>query len=296
MKHYSLTYFLSQSFKGLWRNGVMSFASITVLMSCLVVLGGFALIVVNIDVNLEKLGLLNEIGVFVDLDATDEEIAEIKSQIEELDNIESVTHITKEQGLEDLKNEDPEYAYLYEDINDTNNPLSDMFIIKYLDTSKVSSLDYQLRQIEGVRKVNNRQDIAMMMDNVKNGILLIFVWFLAILFVVSVFVIINTVKLAVFARRNEISIMRYVGATSSFITLPFVFEGAIIGIISGSLAYLIEWYVYGYIEDMMLSDLPIISFLKFADVSSYVFLGFVGIGIVTGIIGSCISLSRYCKQ
>ena len=87
MKHYSLTYFLSQSFKGLWRNGVMSFASITVLMSCLVVLGGFALIVVNIDVNLEKLGLLNEIGVFVDLDATDEEIAEIKSQIEELLNI-----------------------------------------------------------------------------------------------------------------------------------------------------------------------------------------------------------------
>lgn len=296
MKHYSPLYFLGQSIKGLWRNGVMSFASITVLMSCLVVLGGFALIVVNIDINLEKLGLLNEIAVFVELDATDEDVDRIKSEIESLDNIESVEHVTKEEGLEDLKNEDPEYAYLYEDIDEDNNPLTDMFIIKYSDTSKVSSLDYQLRQIEGIRKVNNRQDIAVMMDNMKSGILLIFVWFLAILFVVSVFVIINTVKLAVFARRNEISIMRYVGATSSFITLPFVFEGAIIGVISGSLAYFIEWYVYKYIEDMMLSDLPIITFLKFSDAALYVFLGFIGIGVVTGVIGSCISLSRYCKQ
>lgn len=295
-RQYSIWYFLAQSFKGLWRNGVMSVASIAVLMSCLVVIGGFALLVLNINVNLEHFGLLNEIVVFVNQDATEEEIVAVEGKIRALDNVDTVTRTTKAQALEEMKSESSDYAGIYDDISEENNPLSDSFTVTYLDADKVANLDYQLTQIEGIRKVNNRLDLAVSLNNFKHGVMLVFGWFLVILFVVSVFVIINTIKLAVFSRRHEISVMRYVGATNWFIVLPFIFEGMIIGLFSGAFAYLIEWYVYRYIERVVIGDLSMITLVGFSEINMYLLVGFLIVGVVTGIIGSCISLSKYLKS
>ena len=124
MKRYRLSYFIIQSIKGLWRNGIMSVASITVLTSCLVVIGSFALLILNIDVNLEKLGLLNEIVVFVDESKNDEEVSIIGEQIRALDNIASVEFISKEQALEEEREKYKEYTGLYELVeNDLNEPV-----------------------------------------------------------------------------------------------------------------------------------------------------------------------------
>lgn len=292
MKRYNIFYFIGQAFSGLWRNGVMSFASIAVLMSCLVVIGGFALIVQNIDLNLEQFGNLNEIVVFCDSDATEEEIVEIGEQIGKLDNIESIRRITKEEGLAEMKADSDVYA----SVSDEQNPLPDSYEITYIDTERVGELDYQLHQIDGIIKVNNRLDLATSIESVKSGVMLVFVWFLAILSVVSVFIIINTIKLSVFARRHEISIMRYVGATGWFITLPFIFEGIIIGIFSSVTAYFAEWYIYTYIETMFMTDLQMISILAFSDIKNTVLIGFMALGIVAGIIGSSISLNKYLKS
>ena len=231
-RRYSLFYFIGQGFQGIFRNGVMSFASVAVLMSCLLVLGAFTLLVQNINVNLEQVGLLNEIVVFVDRDADEEKIRQVEAEIRSLDNVASVTRTTKAEALEIMKAQSPEYAHLYEDIDESNNPLTDKFTIVYEDNERVVTLAYLLGQIDGVRKVNNSLELAATISNLKNGVLLVFTWFLVILFVVSLFVIINTVKLSVFSRRNEISIMRYVGATGWFITLPFLIEGIIIGLVS----------------------------------------------------------------
>ena len=131
----------------------------------------------------------------------------------------------------------------------------------------------------------------------KSGVMVIFVWFLVVLGVVSVFIIINTIKLSVFSRRNEISIMRYVGATGTFISLPFIIEGIIIGLVSSVIGYFIEMYVYSYVTKMVDSEIgQIISVYPFDDIKLYVLFGFLGVGIVTGIIGSVISLGRYLKQ
>ena len=126
--------------------------------------------------------------------------------------------------------------------------------------------------------------------------MLVFMWFLAILGVVSIFIIINTIKLSVFSRRNEISIMQYVGATGWFISLPYIIEGAVIGIVSSVAAYFIEWYIYSYIERLVMTDLQMITFLPFEQIRGFVFWGFVGLGILTGVVGSMISLGRYLKQ
>ena len=292
MKRYNIFYFIGQAFAGLWRNGVMSFASVAVLMSCLVVIGGFALIVKNIDVNLEQFGNLNEIVVFCDTEATEEEIVAVGEQLGKLDNIASIRRITKAEGLAQMK---AEYD-VYDDVTEENNPLPDSYEITYVDTEKVGELDYQLHQIEGIVKVNNRLDLATGIESVKSGVMLVFVWFLAILSVVSVFIIINTIKLSVFARRHEISVMRYVGATGWFITLPFIFEGIIIGVFSSVVAYFAEWYIYSYIETMVLTDLQMISILTFDEIRNTVLLGFMGLGVVAGVIGSSISLSKYLKS
>ncbi|MBO7404671.1 MAG: permease-like cell division protein FtsX [Clostridia bacterium] len=292
MRRYNPFYFIGQAFEGLWRNGVMSFASIAVLTSLLVVIGGFTLLVTNIDVNLNEFGLINQIVVFCDPNATDEQIADIGEAIGKLDNIESVEHVTKEQGLEQMK---AEYD-IYDDVSEENNPLPDSFVITYLENEKVPNLDYQLNQIEGIAKVNNRLDLATKIEGFKRGVMLVFVWFLVILGVVSIFIIINTIKLSVFSRRNEISIMQYVGATGWFISLPYLIEGAIIGIVSSVAAYFIEWYIYSYIEEMVITDLQMISILQFSDIRAYVFWGFLGLGIITGVVGSIISLARYLRQ
>ena len=294
MKRYRFSYFLGQSFKGLWRNGIMTVASITVLMSCLVVMGSFALLILNIDVNLEQLGLLNEIVVFVDETKTDDEVSAIGEQIRALDNIDDVIFISNEQALEEEKVKYAEYSDLYE-LVEGDNPLRDSFVIKYSDNSKAATTAYQLGQIDGIAKVNHRQDLAATIERIKSGISLVLVWFMAILFVVSIFVIINTIKLAVHARRAEITIMRYVGATDWFVILPCVLEGIIIGIISSGLAYLIEWYMYSYVVTMVGDNFNMIKILSFNEIGLSVGVAFLGIGIITGIIGSTISTRRYLR-
>ena len=292
MKRYNIFYFIGQALSGLWRNGVMSFASIAVLMSCLVVIGGFSLLVVTINVNLEEFGVIKEIVVFCDRDATEEEIIDIGNKISKLDNIEKVERVTKAEGLAYMK----EKYDVYSDVSEDNNPLPDRYDITYVDNDKVAELDYQLRQIDGITKVNNRFELAATLERIKSGVMLVFVWFLIILTVVSIFIIINTIKLSVFSRRNEISIMRYVGATGWFISLPFIFEGIIIGLFASVCAYFIEWYIYSYIESMIAADLQMITIMQFSEIGSYVLWGFIGVGIATGIIGSVISLNKYLKQ
>lgn len=294
MKRYNIFYFIGQAISSMWRNGVMTFASIAVLMSLLVVIGGFTMLVVNIDANLDKIGDMNQIVVFCDRDATEEEIVEIGNAINKLDNVDTVERITKAQGLKQLKEQDPN---LYNDVTDENNPLSDSFVITYFNNDKVADLDYLLWNIPGIIRVNNRLELATTIENLKSGVMLIFVWFLAILAVVSLFIIINTIKISVFSRRNEISIMRYVGATGWFISLPFIFEGIFIGLFASVIGYFIEWYVYSYVENMVASDyLQMITIIQFNDIKDIVLIGFIGIGVVTGIIGSSITLGKYLKQ
>ena len=298
MRRYSITYFIGQSIKGLWRNGVMSLASITVLMSCLTVMGSFSLLVLNINHNLSILGVLNEIVVFVKEDTDDLEIANIESQIKSLEYVGSVEYTSSEEALEAERERHKEYPGLFDLIDergDQDKVLPHTFIITYTDNSKVPTLQYDLERIEGIYKVHCRADLARTIENAKNGIIVIFVWFLIILFVVSIFVIINTIKLAVYSRRQEINIMRYVGATNWFIVLPFIFEGILIGVVSSGIAYLIVWYAYRYICNIVIVDFQMLQMIMFDDIRLIFGISFLLIGVLTGVIGSCISLNKHLK-
>lgn len=297
-RRYSTRFFLEQAFLGLTRNGVMSVASIAVLMSCLIVLGSFSLLILNINVNLDKIAGLNEIMVYCDYELTEEQIVQVHKDIEALDNVAEVTRITKAEALQTMIDESGDYAELYSDITPENNPLCDSFEVTYtnLDGNSVYNLESELNNIEGVRKINTVYKVAKTIDSIKNGIMLIFAWFLAILFVVSVFVIINTIKLAVYSRKTEITVMRYVGATNGFITLPFLFEGVIIGVAASALAFAIQSYIYIYIVKMAATDMQMITVLSYKEICPILVVGFLIIGILTGIIGSVASLNKYLKS
>lgn len=294
MRRYSVMYFISQSLKGLWRNGVMTLASVTVLMSCLVVMGSFALLVANLNTNLDSLGTMNEIVAFIDLEKTEEEIVAIREQIATYDNIKEMRYVSKEDALAEEKAKyEEEYPDFFEGITGDIYPAS--VVITYEDNDKVETLKYDLENTEGIYKVNCRSDVAETIETMKSGIIWIFIWFLAVLFVVSLFVIINTIKLAVYGRRQEISVMRYVGATNWFIMTPFVLEGIFIGLFSSGIAFGIEYYIYKTIQNMVVSDYGMFTIIPFADVQNWLLLIFVGIGVLTGVIGSSISLHKNLK-
>jgi len=298
MRRYSVTYFIGQSIKGLWRNGVMSLASITVLMSCLIVMGSFSLLVVTINHNLNLVGVLNEITAFVDVEKNDLEISSIETQIRALDNVNTIEYLSSAEVMEKERSHYesyPDLLQLIDDRGDRDKVFSPTFIITYIENSKVSNLQYNLERIDGIKKVNCNTDLAQTLESAKNGIIMIFAWFLIILFVVSVFVIINTIKLAVYSRRQEINIMRYVGATNWFIVLPFIFEGVLIGIVSSGIAFLVVGYAYSYIQKIIIVDFQMIQMILFNDIRLYIGLSFLLIGVLTGIIGSCISLNKYLK-
>ena len=293
-KSYSPFYFIGQAFNGIFRNFSVTLGAIVVLVCCLLLIGSFYALIANINENLDDLTLMNKIVIFLEYDATDEDCERIEKEIKglrELGNL-KVTFVSKEQGLEDMKAEDPDNAHLYDSIPAEDNPLADSFIIEYDDSSKVQRIEYNLRQIDGVRKVNSHSDVAIKVNTFKNGITVVFMFFFIVLFAVGVFVIINTVNMTVFSRRDEIYVMRFVGASRWFIALPFVLEGIIMGAFAAGVSYFAMKGLAAYVIDSVVAGLELVTVLPFESYSDIVLYGFLAIGIISGIIGSTISIRR----
>ena len=289
-------YFIGQAFRGMWRNKRYSIATMLVLIGCLVILGSSYLIYENVDYNMEKLGFANEIIVFLASDTEQETVDAIGERIKALDNVDSenVVYISKAQALEEEADKYTAYGDLY-DILEGDNPFRDSFEIPYLNNEGVSTLVYQLNQIEEIEKINNRLDLASNIENLKNGILFVILVFMIILLVVCIFVIVNTIGLTVMARSDEIIIMRYIGATGTFIALPFIVEGIIIGVVSSIAAFFVQSFAYNYLINSMGGGMSILSVCPFSEVRIEIFVIFLVTGLFCGIVGSLLSMEKYLK-
>lgn len=292
MRSYSITYFIAEALKGLWRNGVMSLASIAVLVSCLIVLGAFSSLVANINYNLNEIGAVNQIVAFIDPDTSDEDILALRDSIAAMDNVSAVRYISREEAYQSEKEKYSEYPELFAKL-EGDNPYTASLVITFADIDRLVNLEQALGEEESIYKVSKRTDIAATIESFKQTVILIATWFMILLLVVSVFVIINTIKLAVFSRRQEISIMRYIGATSGFIMVPFIIEGVIIGLLSGGAAYGIIRAAYAYAARSVSEQLSFLSVMPFDSIGWYLLGAFLGIGLLCGVIGSLISMRRY---
>lgn len=297
MSRYSGGFFIKQSINGLLKNSVMSIASIIVLTSGLVIMGTFTLLMMIINENMDSVVALNKITVFFNFDATDEEIKAVSEQIYDLENVKRAEYISKEQALQDYKEQyAKDYSELFEDlINDENNPLRASIQLEYDNVDKVDTLLYQLGQIDGIAKIRDERDIASLLANIKRIITLIIIWFFIIELSISIIIIVNTIKLSVHARKSEVWLMRYIGATNSFIRAPFIIEGIIIGLVSATLALILQWYIYNYIIFKLVSEIEMFKLLNYSSMLPFLLIIFYGFGIISGVFSSLISVKKYLK-
>lgn len=290
---------LSRSFKSFLRNGFMSFASVLILTSCLFITGSVGLLTYNLYVNLESLTELNEIVCEVKLDVDDDTAAGLKEQIEALDNVKEVVFVTKEEAMEQMRQRyasHPEVLAFYEETGE--NPLPFVYKVTYESTDEVLTLKSNLGKIDEFESITDRLEITKTIENMKNSITLIFIGLLIILVFTSIVIIMNAIRMAISSRSKEITVMRYVGATSFFISAPFVLESMIIGLISTAVAYAIQYGLYSYLYNAVNKDMGISEFIRiapFSDVWLYTLLAFIAISFITCFSGSKISLAKHIK-
>ncbi len=296
---YSPFYFLGQTFKNMFRSKGMSLASVLVLMACLLVTGTFYTVNENLNYNLESLGQLNRILAYINEDCPDEEIRAIKELVEEFDNVKSVRLISKEEALQDeMERLGEEYEEIFHLLmEEGDNPYRASLEIEYDQPEGVQELEELVASIEGIDSVQSRVDTAEKVADVKSAISKIFIALMALLFAVSFFIIVTTVKLSMRERSKEIAVMRYVGASGIFLAVPFLLEGLFIGGVAAGLALFIHQYIYTMIVSGAAKDfLGIVSLLPPGTLTSELAAGFFIAALLTGLVGSIISLVRHISD
>ena len=281
-------------FRSITTHGFMSFASVTIIMACLIIMGSVSLLSLNIDALIKDLESQNEIVVFVDEAITDEDSARaIGKNIEALENISSVQFVSREDAMENFMSRYD--SSLMEGIDST--VFRHRFVVKLVDIALMSETKMDLESLKGVAKVNAHLDYAQSFVTIRNVVTAVSLVLIVILVFVSFFIMSNTIKLATFGRREEIAIMKMVGATNGFIRLPFVIEGLVLGILGGGLAFLAEWGLYNVVTEKLVSSITgsLIEVVSFRSVAWEVFVIFMAVGILVGAFGGVNAIRNYLK-
>ena len=292
MRAHDVRYLMRDGFRNTWHNRFMALASIGVLVCCLLLTSFSYLVFVNIDALFRNAYEQNVVAVYLRTDLDDAAVDKVGEQLKTTDNVAKVDFISKEEYLERFNEEMGEAAFegLVED-----NPLQDTYIVSLKD---LEIFDVTLKAIEGIQGVEDISydgDIANTLTRVRSIVLGIGGAIIIVLLAVSLFIISNTIKLTVYSRRLEIYIMKSVGATDGFVRFPFVVEGVILGFVAGMLGYALLWLLYGQLVRNFATGI-LWSLVPFADVWGRLLIGFMGGGMLVGVSGSVISMSRYLKQ
>ena len=290
----NLWYHVKEGVRSIFTHGLMSFASVCMIVACLLIMGSFSLVAVNINGMLGQLEDENEFLAYVDDSLDSDQAQSLQAKLAEIPNVSSATYISKEEALEEFKAEQG-YSDLFSDI--PADTLRDRYSIHVENIELMSDTVAAVEGVEGIAEVRAAMEIAegfVMLRNVASAIAIILV---AMLVLISVFIIANTIKLATFTRREEIAIMKMCGATNWFIRWPFLVEGIILGICGGLVAYVAQWGVYGLIGKAMVESgiLDIITMIPFQNLNAMLLTVFLLVGFVIGGGGSALAIRKFLK-
>ena len=246
----SIKYLVGEGARNIRANRQMSIASIGVLVACMLLIGAAVLFSLNADAVMGYIESQNDVVVFVKDKASDKEAEGLGDTLMEVDNVASVRYISKKEALEGQMEKLGNSSYLMDALME-DNPLPATYYVKVKDLELLSATVEEIQDLDLVLDVNSPTDMAATLVGIKKAVNLGGLAIVAILGAVSILIVSNTIKLTVFNRRREISIMKYVGATDSFIRLPFLVEGVIIGLCSALLAFGLLWVGYYYLLDWM---------------------------------------------
>ena len=289
---HNFKYFFREGAGNMLSHGFMSFAAVGVTVACLLIMGTFSLVAYNANINLQDLQKENAVVAFVDESLTDDEATALQSRLAAIPGVADCTFVSRQEARDEYVaqyNEDDLYSDLDPSI------FRHRYVMHLTDLNRMGQVVQSLESVEGIAKVRADQDISNGFITVRNIAGVISIALIAILLIISVFIISNTIRLTVFARRKEIAIMKYVGATNWFIRWPFLLEGLLLGFIGGVLADLALCQFYGFVVTAVhqsLAFLPMVSVYPFMYRTAAILLV---ISMIIGALGSTISLKRYMK-
>ena len=294
MAKHDIGYFAHEGLSNMFSHGFMSFAAVGITVACLLIMGTFTLVAVNANELLRDLEQENEILAYVDDSCTEAESKALQKKLETVPNVASATYISKEQAMEDFVAQYPD-----EDMFQDLDPeiLRDRYAIKITDLEQIRQTKETVEGIPGIARVNAYEEIAGGFITVRNVATVICVALIAILFVVSVFIISNTIKLTTFDRRDEIAIMRMVGATNGFIRWPFVYEGFMMGLLGAVIAFFSQWGLYEAVTRGVDNNdtLQLIHVIPFQELWVPVAVVFAIAGILIGVGGSLSAIRKFLQ-
>lgn len=296
MKGTSLKYLTHEGFRNVWVNRLMSLASVTVLMACLIIMGAGIMIYFNINNVVDKVQSQNVVMVYVADDASEDETTQIGTSLEGISNVESCEFVPKEVAFQEQIQSMGGDAALFEGFDEI--PLPDAYKVTVKDLSQFENTVSQIKQINKVDSVRENSDLASKLLSLRHAVSIVSVGLVIMLFLVALFIISNTIRITMFSRKLEISIMKAVGATNWFIRWPFMIEGMILGTISGIVSLGVLWGLYAVAEKVFAQTLSLIGF-SLVPFSAYwwqILLVFVAIGLFTGGFGSLVSMAKYLKE
>lgn len=300
MRASSFRYLVKSGVKNLWNNRMMTIASVGTLIACLLIVGFAVLFSINVDSIVEYMGQQNEIVVFMELDTPEEYMSVMKDDLAEMDGLGTITYISRQQAFEGYKAKLGDKADILDGMED-DHYLPASFRAKILDPEKVDILMTSIRRMDYVNEVQAPTDLAKTLVSVRRMVNTLGGAVIAALVAVSLVIITNTIRASVFNRRKEINIMKYVGATNSFIRIPFLVEGVLLGVIAAVIAYLAIWGGYTVFLNAMSTEssswLSSITqhVMPFRQVSGKLMLWFLVAGILTGGLGSTFSMRGHLK-
>jgi cell division transport system permease protein len=273
----------------------MSLASITVLLACLVIIGTGAMLFFNINELLNVVESQNVVMVYIKDEASEIETSTVGLNIKSIENVEECEYISKEDAYKAQLDSMGEDAALLEGLE---NPLPNAYKVTVKDLSQFDDTVAQISKLDFIETIRENSDLSEKLIAIRQAVTYIGAALVALLFIVSVFIIANTVRITMYNRRLEISIMKAVGATNGFIRWPFVVEGVTLGIISGLVSFAIVFAVYQAIVYFFKDVISIIGTkpVEFFDYGWYILAVFIGVGIFTGGFGSAVSMGRYLKE
>ncbi len=297
MKLRNIPYHLKEGFVSIWRNGVMTTASVLILVCCMLVLGTFYAVADNLSSFIEEqIDEMRTINGYVSSEIADEEIEKIEAELKAMldsGKLTSYNRITKEQAKENWALENPSLAPILGKFDQNNNPLPETFEIRFDSFDGAQQLKRDLTALFGEGNIDSRVSTYDNIVNMRNTLSLVGIGLMAILLIVAVLVIMNTVKLTVYARRKDIEVMRYIGATSTFVTAPFVVEGIIIGVISAIISCGLQYYLYSQVIADIVIDLQQFTLVPVSEYFVIIPVAFLVLGLFAGVFASAVSVKKH---
>ncbi len=294
MRGNRFTYYIREGINSIFTHGFMSFASVCIIVACLIIMGSFTLLALNVDNVIDTMESQNVLMAFVDDSYSQDEARGIQSSINALPNVNRSYFVTREAAWDSFVSTYRNPS-LFDGLDSTT--LRDRYVIYIDDISLMAQTQLDLAGVTGIASVTAQLEISSGFVRIRNVITLVSLALVAVLFVISLFIMSNTIKLTTFERRDEIAIMKMVGATSAFIRWPFVVQGLILGLIGALMSFVIEWGLYQLLTQKLIAGAGIyfLTVIPFYEVAIPLLAAFGIVGLGVGIIGSMLAIRNYLK-